>query len=126
MIDGIWWLVILLSVVAVLWLFGYLRGAKGSGSKFAQSKGKQTSSKQRPANDALQKTMQLIKKQFPDYQVSRKAKHLLVMRHGKKIAMITMDKNLAIGQRILGEVPVINFHRTPSQKQLSTDLQGIE
>lgn len=126
MIEGIWWLVILLSVVALLWLVGYLRGAKDSARNVADNKNKNILGSQPATNDALQKTMLLIRKHFSDYQVSRKAKHLLISRQGKKIAMITIDKKLAVGQRILGGVLVINFHRVPSQKQLSADLQDIK
>ncbi|MGM8885181.1 hypothetical protein ACS8FD_04500 [Psychrobacter sp. 1U2] len=113
MIDGIWWLVILLSVVAGLWLLAKARGAKAANS---------ASTNKLPKNDALQKTAALLEKSFPEYQVSRKAKHLLVSRQGKKVAMITIDNSVAAGQRKLGEVPIINYHRTPSRELLAAHL----
>ncbi|KTF07049.1 hypothetical protein MGSAQ_001455, partial [marine sediment metagenome] len=58
--------------------------------------------------------------------VTRKAKHLLICKHNKKVAMITIDKKIAEGQRRLGEVPVINYHRVPSRAQLATHLQEAE
>ena len=120
MIDGIWWLVILCAVIAVLWLVAKSRGAKtdtkqGSGTL-----------KDPAANDALQKTSALLKQAFPDYRVARKPNHLLVTKQGAKIAMITVDKKLPIGQRRLGEVPVINYHRVPSRAQLTANLQEAE
>ncbi|WP_261863523.1 hypothetical protein [Psychrobacter sp. JCM 18900] len=44
----------------------------------------------------------------------------------KKIAMITIDKKIAEGQRRLGDVPVINYHRIPSRAQLTVNLQDAE
>ncbi|WP_105244890.1 hypothetical protein [Psychrobacter sp. Marseille-P5312] len=120
MIDGMWWLVILFTVIAALWLLAKSRGAKTNTGR----SGKQ--SNQLPSNDALQKTSVLFKQFFPDYQVTRKAKHLLICKQGKKIAMITIDKKIAEGKRRLGEVPVINYHRVPSRAQLATHLQEAE
>jgi hypothetical protein len=120
MIDGIWWLVILLAVVAGLWLLAHLRGAKSDDKTTASSRAKM------PPNDGLQKTAAMLKQYFPDYRVSGKNNHLLVIKQGKKIAMITIDKKLATGQRLLGNVPIINYHRTPSRAQLSTNLQDAE
>ena len=120
MIDGIWWLVILLSVVFGLWLFAKSRGAKMSEPPFGATDQKL------PVNNALQKTAVLIEKHFSDYKVARKNNHLLISRQGKKIAMITLDKNLAAGQRRLGEVPVVNFHRVPSRDLLAASLQDAE
>ena len=121
MIDGIWWLVILLAVVAALWLVAKSRAPKNVDPRNIKSKNKKT-----PANDALQKTSVLIKQYFPVYRVTREANHLLVSKQNKKIAMITIDKKLATGQRRLGDVPIINYHRTPSRAQLSTNLQDAE
>ncbi|BBI66547.1 hypothetical protein PKHYL_07380 [Psychrobacter sp. KH172YL61] len=56
----------------------------------------------------------------------RKAKHLLICKHNKKVAMITIDKTLAAGQRRLGDISVINYHRVPSRAQLATHLQEAE
>lgn len=117
MIDGIWWLVILLAVVAGLWLLAQKRGAKNNHETTASSRAKVS------PNDALQKTAAMLKQYFPDYRVTRKGNHLLVIKQGKKIAMITIDKKLATGQRRLGDVPIINYHRTPSRAQLSANLQ---
>lgn len=118
MIDGMWWLVILFTVIAALWLLAKSRGAKTNTGR----SGKQ--SNQLPSNDALQKTSVLFKQFFPDYQVTRKAKHLLISQQGKKIAMITIDKKIAEGKRRLGEVPVINYHRVPNVAILKEALSS--
>ncbi|AOY43656.1 hypothetical protein AOT82_1277 [Psychrobacter sp. AntiMn-1] len=120
MIDGIWWLVILIAIIVILWLVAKSRGAK-AGEKHGSAKSKNT-----VPNDALQKTSALLKQYFPDYRVTRKAKHLLIYKHNKKVAMITIDKKIAEGKRRLGEVPVINYHRVPSRAQLATHLQEAE
>lgn len=117
MIDGIWWLVILVSVVVGLWLLAKARGAKAANG---------ASTNELPKNDPLQKTAALVKRIFPEYQVSRKAKHLLISSQGKKVAMITIDKSLAAGARRLGEVPIMNYHRVPSRAQLTANLQDAE
>lgn len=121
MIDGIWWLVILLSVVAALWLLAKARGAKAS---TASANG--ANANKLPKNDALQKTAALLKNSFPEYQVSRKINHLLISRQGKKVAMITIDKSLAAGRRRLGEVPIMNYHRAPSRELLAAHLADAE
>ena len=120
MIDGIWWLVILLAVIAALWLVAHRRGATDN------HKDRTSTGAQPPVNDALQKTAALFKQSFSDYRVTRKGNHLLVIKQGKKVAMITIDKKIAAGQRRLGDVPVINYHRTPSRAQLSANLQEAE
>ena len=120
MIDGIWWLVILFAIIVALWLVAKSRGAK-SGEKHGSAKSKNTI-----PNDALQKTSALLKQYFPGYRVTRKANHLLVSKQGKKIAMITIDKKIAEGQRRLGDVPVINYHHIPSRAQLTANLQDAE
>lgn len=120
MIDGIWWLVILFAVIAALWLVAKSRGAK-AGEKHSSTKLKNTVS-----NDALQKTSALLKQYFPEYKVTRKANHLLISQQNRKIAMITIDKKIASGQRLLGDVPVINYHRVPSRAQLTANLQDAE
>ncbi|AMN48943.1 hypothetical protein [Psychrobacter sp. P2G3] len=121
MIDGIWWLVILLAVIAVLWFIAHLRGTKSN----YKDKNHKLSATKSQANDSLQKTAVLIKQHFPDYRTSRRAKHLLIVKEGKKIAMITIDNSIAVGQRRLGDVPIINYHRVPNRAQLSTDLQDV-
>ncbi|MBE0445596.1 hypothetical protein [Psychrobacter sp. FME5] len=121
MIDGIWWLVILIAVVVGLWFFAKSRAPNHADKRDIKSKNKKT-----PVNDALQKTAEVIKQHLPDYRVKRKAHHLLIIKKNKKIAMITIDKKLAIGQRRLGEVPVINYHHVPSRTQLAGNLQEAE
>ena len=122
MIDGIWWLVILFVVIAALWLLAKSRDVKaGETSYSGQSKQTKTT-----ANDGLQKTSALLKQYFPNYRVTRKANHLLLSQQDQKVAMITMDKKVAIGQRRLGSVPVINYHRVPSRAQLTANLQDIK
>ena len=121
MIDGTWWLVILIAVGVGLWFFAKSRAPKHNSKNNIKLKSKNT-----PLNDALQKTSVLIKQYFPDYRVTRKANHLLVSRQNKKIAMITIDKKLAASQRRLGDVPVINYHRVPSRAQLAANLEEAE
>ena len=120
MIDGIWWLVILFAIIIALWLIAKARGEKTNGQRT------NTKSKSVKPNDALQKTAALLQQFFPDYRVARKANHLLVSKHNKKVAMITIDKKVAASQRRLGSVPVINYHRIPSRAQLTVNLQDIE
>ena len=122
MIDGIWWLVILLAVVAALWLVAKTRGAKVDETSYNKS----PKSPKKPSNDDLQKTAVLINSYFPDYRVNRKANHLVISEQNKKIAMITIDKKVAAGQRRLGDVPVINYHRVPNRAQLTANLQDAE
>ena len=117
MIDGIWWLVILLAVGVALWLVAKSRGKSGS-------KGDSAVDISPPTNDALQKTLKVVKQHFPNYRVARNRNHLLITQQGIKVAMITIDKRIAVGQRHLGGVPVINYHRVPSRAQLMTYLQG--
>ena len=127
MIDGIWWIVILVAVVAALWLLAHSRGTKDGNTDKTKTPLRANSSRAKlSSNDALQKTAALLKKSFPDYRVTRNNNHLLISKKGKKIAMITIDKKIAIGQRRLGEVPVINYHRAPSRAQLSANLQNAE
>ncbi|ERL56394.1 MULTISPECIES: hypothetical protein [Psychrobacter] len=122
MIDGIWWLVILFVVIAALWLLAKSRGVKTDEiSQNVSSKNTKA-----PVHDGLQKTSALLKQYFPNYRVTRKPNHLLLSQQDKKIAMITIDKKLAIGQRRLGNVPVINYHRVPSRAQLMANLQDME
>lgn len=122
MIDGIWWLVILLAVVAILWFVAHLRGKAESSAHNDQ----QSTIKKSSPNDALQKTAVILQRHFPSYRVTRRSNHLLIVKQDKKIAMITIDKNIAVGQRRLGEVPIINYHRVPNRAQLSASLQFVE
>ncbi|MGP9689564.1 hypothetical protein ACT3TH_10425 [Psychrobacter sp. AOP22-C1-C5] len=118
MIDGIWWLVILFAVIIVLWLVAKSRGSKTGEANTKQSKA--------PVHDGLYKTAAILKQYFPNYRVTRKTNHLLLSEQNQKIAMITIDKKIAIGQRRLGDVPVINYHRVPSRAQLTANLQDVE
>ncbi len=119
MIDGIWWLVILLAVGVALWLVAKSRGKSGS-------KGDSAVDISPPTNDALQKTLKVVKQHFPNYRVARNRNHLLITKQGLKVAMITIDKKIAVGQRRLGGVPVINYHRVPNRTQLNAYLQSVE
>ena len=119
MIDGIWWLVILMAVIVGLWFFAKSRAP----NNLHDTKSKD---KKKPINDALQKTAEMIKQYFPDYRVTRKGSHLLVTRQNIKIAMITIDPKLAASQRRLGDIPVINYQRVPSRAQLDANLQEAE
>lgn len=40
--------------------------------------------------------------------------------------MITIDKKIAVGQRRLGEVPVMNYHRVPNRTQIAISLQHMD
>ncbi len=137
MIDGIWWLVIFVAVIGALWLLAHRRGGKINSSKgnteksninksginkSGTGKSKTKGATTKPPNDALQKTANILKKHFADYRVIRREGHLLLTEQGKRIAMITIDKKRAAGQRRLGEVPIINYHRVPSRAQLSSSL----
>ena len=122
MIDGTWWLVILLAVGVALWLLAKSRTTGTANNKTINS----AANAAPPNNDALQKTLKLIKLHFPDYRVTRKGHHLLISKQGVKIAMITIDKKIAVGQRRLGEVPVMNYHRVPSLTQIATTLQNAD
>ena len=126
MIDGIWWLVILFAVIAVLWMLAKARGATAGGKHSHKHSQKMGAKANKPINDSLQKTSALLKQYFPDYKVARKSNHLLISQQNRKIAMITIDKKIASGQRLLGDVPVINYHRVPSRAQLMANLQDAE
>ena len=119
MIDGIWWLVILLAVGVALWLVAKARGESGS-------KGESAVGMNSSANDALQKTLKVVKQHFPDYRVARNRNHLLITKQGLKVAMITIDKKIAVGERRLGGVLVMNYHRVPSRSQLGINLEDVE
>ena len=114
MIDGIWWLVILFAIGIALWLIAKSRDEADSKDDSVVD--------QKPANDALQKTLKVVKQYFPNYRVVRNRNHLLITQQGIKVAMITIDKKIAVGQRHLGGVPVINYHRVPNRAQLSNYL----
>ncbi|GAA0310005.1 hypothetical protein [Psychrobacter aestuarii] len=112
MIDGTWWLLIIIAVIAVLWLIASKRGDKAATGKTGTP----------PSNDALQKTAALIEKAFAHYRVTRRANHLLITEQDKKVAMITIDKKIPVGERLLGDVAVINYHSAPSKAELKKIL----
>ncbi len=122
MIDGIWWLVIVLVIIATLWILAKARDV----NEEVNTKDTQLKRAKTQTNDALQKTLALVNRYFPDYQVSRNTNHLLLTKQGKKIAIITIDKKLVVGQRRLGDIPIINYHRVPNRTQLSANLQSAE
>lgn len=140
MIDGIWWLVILILLIAGLWLIAKRRGGSAYDdprniyqSKADQSKANQNSSRQkptrqnkvaasRPINPELQKTARVIERHFSHVQVTQKPNHLLIYHENQKVAMITLDKKVAVGARSLGGIPVINYHKIPTSSQLRQDL----
>ena len=119
MIDGIWWLVILMAIIIGLWFFAKSRAPNNLLNIKSKDKNKSL-------NDGLQKTAEMIKQHFPDYRVTRKGSHLLISRQNIKIAMITIDPKLAASQRRLGDIPVFNYHRVPSRAQLDANLQEAE
>lgn len=110
MIDGIWWLVILIVVIIALWLVAKRRGDDKNETLEPKT------------NLALQKTARLIEQSFAEFRVTQKPNHLIVSKSGQKIAMITMDKKVAAGQRKLGDALVLNYHKTPSAHELTHDL----
>lgn len=110
MIDGIWWLVILIVVIIALWLVAKRRGDDKNETLEPKT------------NLALQKTARLIEQSFAEFRVTQKPNHLIVSKSGQKIAMITMDKKVAAGQRKLGDALVLNYHKTPSPHELTRDL----
>lgn len=110
MIDGIWWLVILIVVIIALWLVAKRRGDDKNETLEPKT------------NLALQKTARLIEQSFAEFRVTQKPNHLIVSKSGQKIAMITMDKKVAAGQRKLGDALVLNYHKTPSAHELTRDL----
>lgn len=132
MIDGMWWLVILLVTIVALWLLAKSRWGRARqdiGSQAAMTAGPKRPYKttaKRLQKDSLQKTAALIKQDFPEYAARIRKHHLLITKQGKKIAMITIDKSIANGQRRLGDVPIINYHRMPSRSQLSASLQRVD
>ena len=114
MMHGMWWLLIIIAVIAVLWLIA----SKREDTSVANSTAK------KPNNDALQKTAALIEKTFSHYRVTRRSNHLLVTKHALKIAMITMDKKIPVGERLLGDVRVLNYHRVPNVAILKEALSS--
>lgn len=126
MIDGIWWLVILFLVLGALWLLAHLRGKKIANRAVDKDTINQSDKKISPitSNPALKKTAELLRQHFPQYKVTLKSNHVSLSEYGQKIAMLTIDKKIAIGQRRLGDVMVINYHRPPTRAQLDAHLKN--
>ena len=117
-INAIWWLLIILAVVAGLFFIALKRKPKSHADKQAKNKKPKPSI---PKN--LLKLSQFIQGNFPEYEVSTRSHHLLLVQQGKKIAMLTMDKQIEVGNRELGGVKVINLHQIPSKTQLKELIQ---
>ena len=66
-----------------------------------------------------------ISKNFPDFTALMREHHLVLERNAKKVALLTLDANAALGRRRLGEVTVINFHKLPSVEELRIELSGV-
>ena len=135
MIDGMWWVVILLVVVGALWLLAHLRGDKNRSHILNKDRDHKAKNNQKhphktfantAPNSALQKTAELLRQHFPKYLVTLINNHLSLSEQNKKIAMITIDKKIAIGERRLGEVMVINYHRAPNQAQLDRHFKTVQ
>ncbi|WP_230659161.1 hypothetical protein [Psychrobacter sp. I-STPA10] len=114
MVEGIWWLIIILVVTIGLFLLALKK-------KPLQSNVLQPT---KPPKK-LVKLSEFIHRQFPEYEVNIRPQHLLLSNQGKKVAMLTMDNNLATGSRKLGEVMVINLHDIPNKVQLKELLSDV-
>lgn len=77
------------------------------------------------ANKQLLTLKKRISSHFPDFEATVREHHLVLQRHSKKVAMITLDNNVALGRRRLGDVAVINFHKLPSVEELKIELSGV-
>lgn len=77
------------------------------------------------SNTQLLKLKNQISKNFPDFNALMREHHLVLERNAKKVALLTLDVNAAIGRRRLGEVTVINFHQIPSVEELRIELSGV-
>ena len=96
MIDGMWWVVILVGVVGALWLLAHLRGDKSRSPILNKDRDHKTKSNQKhphktsantAPNSALQKTAELLRQHFPKYHVTLKNNHLLLSKQNKKIEL---------------------------------------
>ncbi|WP_296404437.1 hypothetical protein [Psychrobacter sp.] len=109
------------------------QAAKTANAKFnaksnAQSKpmfNSQVSAFGKASNEQLLKLKNLISKNFPDFTALLREHHLVLERNAKKVALLTLDANTALGRRRLGEVTVINFHKVPSIEELRVELSGV-
>lgn len=77
------------------------------------------------SNTQLLKLKNKISKNFPDFNALLREHHLVLERNAKKVALLTLDANAALGRRRLGEVTVINFHTLPSIEELRIELSGV-
>ena len=77
------------------------------------------------SNAQLMKLKNQISKNFPDFNALMRDHHLVLERNAKKVALLTLDVNAALGRRRLGEVTVINFHQVPSVEELRIEQSGV-
>lgn len=117
-ISAVWWLLILLAVVGGLFFIALKR--KPSAQEDKTKKDKPIA----PIPKHLLKYSQFIQTNFPEYEVSVRAHHLLLAQQGKKVAMLTMDKQIDEGSRQLGEVKVVNVHTIPNKAQMASWLSA--
>lgn len=76
-------------------------------------------------NRQISKLKERISKHFPDFTAIARENHLILERNARKVAMLTLDTNAALGRRRLGDVAVINFHQLPSVEELRIELSGV-
>lgn len=109
---------------------------KGSKKKIALNKAKPNANSKpnfnskvgsfgKASNAQLLKLKKLISSNFPDFTALMREHHLVLERNAKKVALLTLDANAALGRRRLGEVTVINFHKLPSVEELRIELSGV-
>lgn len=77
------------------------------------------------SNEQLLKLKNQVITYFPDFTALMRENHLVIERNAKKVALLTLDANAAIGRRRLGEVTVINFHKLPSVEELRIELSAV-
>ncbi len=75
-------------------------------------------------NTALQKLSKHLENKLPDYQIQMKKNHINIMKSSKKLLMVTLDKNVAVGSRKLGSMTVVNFHKTPNHTDILAQLNS--
>lgn len=76
-------------------------------------------------NPQLAKLKKQVMQNFPDFTTLLRQQHLVLERNAKKVALLTLDANAALGRRRLGDVVVINFHQLPSVEELRIELSGL-
>lgn len=146
MINALWWLLGIVLVTVLLFMLaltrkpqpvndlatkqrGGTRKAKPQHTVRPTSKqrGKHTqSSKAVPPDRAVQALYRHVCKQLAHtaYVVQLRQQHVLISQQGSKVAMLTMDKQLATGTRQLGEVIVINYNKLPDRMELLSMLHS--